>query len=158
MIVHVYLGLGTNLGEREANLHAAAAALSPAVHILRASTIIETEPWGYKEQPRFLNQVLEAETSLSPHQLLAYVKALEARLGRAPSFRYGPRLIDIDILFYGEETIHLNDLIIPHPRLAEREFVLRPLCEIAPDLRHPQTGKSMKELLNALESAKGNTP
>jgi 2-amino-4-hydroxy-6-hydroxymethyldihydropteridine diphosphokinase len=101
---------------------------------------------------------LEVETRLSPHHLLAHLKGIEAQMGRRPSFRYGPRLIDLDILLYGNQAICLDDLVIPHPRLAEREFVLRPLCELAPDLPHPLLGSSMRELLAALESAKGRYP
>jgi 2-amino-4-hydroxy-6-hydroxymethyldihydropteridine diphosphokinase len=142
----VYLGLGSNLGERRAYLLAAAAALPPPVKVLRASSIYETEPWGYRDQPSFLNQVIEAETDLPPLELLAHLKQIEANLGRQPTFRYGPRLIDLDILFYGDQAIDLPGLTIPHPRLAERAFVLAPLAELAPALRHPLTGKTILEL------------
>jgi len=142
----VYLGLGTNLGKRTDNLQAAAAALPPAVKVLRVSSIYETEPWGYIEQPAFLNQVIEAETLLAPLELLAHLKHIEADLGRQPTFRFGPRLIDLDILFYGDWVIDLPELRIPHPHLAERAFVLAPLAELAPTLRHPQTGKTILEL------------
>jgi len=142
----VYLGLGTNLGKRTDNLQAAATALPPAVKVLRVSSIYETEPWGYIEQPAFLNQVIEAETLLAPLELLAHLKHIEADLGRQPTFRFGPRLIDLDILFYGDWVIDLPELRIPHPHLAERAFVLAPLAELAPTLRHPQTGKTILEL------------
>jgi len=142
----IYLGLGTNLGKRTDNLQAAAAALPPAVKVLRVSSIYETEPWGYIEQPAFLNQVIEAETLLAPLELLAHLKHIEADLGRQPTFRFGPRLIDLDILFYGDWVIDLPELRIPHPHLAERAFVLAPLAELAPTLRHPQTGKTILEL------------
>jgi 2-amino-4-hydroxy-6-hydroxymethyldihydropteridine diphosphokinase len=142
----VYLGFGTNLGHRTDNLQNAAAALPPAVRVLRASSIYETEPWGYHGQPAFLNQVIEAETNLQPLDLLAHLKQIEADLGRQPSFRYGPRLIDLDILFYGDQVIDLSGLTIPHPHIAERAFVLAPLAELAPTLRHPLTGKTILEL------------
>ncbi|HZU87294.1 MAG TPA: 2-amino-4-hydroxy-6-hydroxymethyldihydropteridine diphosphokinase [Anaerolineaceae bacterium] len=152
----VYLGLGTNLGEREANLQAAAVALPPEVRVLRASSIYETEPWGFKDQPWFLNQVLEVETELDPRALLAHLKEIETQLGRLPSFRFGPRLIDLDILLYGDQSLQMENLIIPHPRLAEREFVLGPLCELAPDLRHPLLNSTMRELLAALKDNQGD--
>lgn len=151
----VYLGLGSNLGEREKNLQAAARALPSKMRVLRASSIIETEPWGFKDQPWFLNQVLETETNLAPTELLAYLKTLEKSLGRQANFRYGPRLIDIDILLYGSQIIELDSLTIPHPRLAEREFVLRPLCELAPNLHHPLLQRKMCDLLADLQTRQG---
>jgi 2-amino-4-hydroxy-6-hydroxymethyldihydropteridine diphosphokinase len=143
----VYLGLGTNQGDRLANLQAARAALAPSVRLLQASPIYETEPWGFLDQPAFLNQALKTETGLPPVDLLAYLKDLEAQLGRRPNFRYGPRLIDIDILLYDNLVLSLPGLEIPHPRLAQRAFVLAPLADLAPDLCYPGNEHSLQELL-----------
>jgi 2-amino-4-hydroxy-6-hydroxymethyldihydropteridine diphosphokinase len=147
----VYLGLGSNLGERRANLSAAAAGLPPAATVLRASGIYETQPWGYLEQPAFLNQVLKTETNLAPTDLLAALKRLEASLGRQATFRYGPRLIDLDILLYDQLVLDLPDLVIPHPQMAQRAFTLVPLAELAPGLVHPQLGISMAQLKDRID-------
>jgi 2-amino-4-hydroxy-6-hydroxymethyldihydropteridine diphosphokinase len=146
-----YLGLGSNLGDRRANLTAAVTGLPPAARVLRASSIFQTEPWGYLDQPAFLNQVLEVETRLAPVDLLAALKRLEAGLGRQATFRYGPRLIDLDILLYDELVLNQPDLVIPHPQLAQRAFVLVPLAELAPHLLHPLLGVSMAELKDRID-------
>jgi len=148
----VYLSLGSNLGDRKANLKAAAAALAPIVGVLRASRIYQTAPWGYLDQPDFLNQVLECETELAPLELLAHLKRIEKTLGRQPGVRYGPRLIDLDILFYDQLVVDLPELTIPHPRAAERAFVLVPLADLAPGLVHPVLMKTAAELLAALDA------
>jgi 2-amino-4-hydroxy-6-hydroxymethyldihydropteridine diphosphokinase len=147
----VYIALGTNLGDRLANLRDAIDALAPNVTVLRESTIYETPPWGFTDQPAFLNMVVEAETSLHPCALLDYLKEREKSLGRVKNFRYGPRHIDLDILFYGAETYKDERLQIPHPRLHERAFVLVPLNDLAPDLVHPVLGKDVKSLLSVAE-------
>jgi 2-amino-4-hydroxy-6-hydroxymethyldihydropteridine diphosphokinase len=149
----IYLGLGSNLGNRWQNLRGAQAALSPQVQVLRASQVYETLPWGFSDQPPFLNLVLEAQTTLAPLDLLAHVKSIEAHLGRIPTFRFGPRLIDIDILFYSDQVIELPDLSIPHPRLAERAFMLVPLAELAPDLIHPLFSLTIRQLAAQVDSS-----
>lgn len=151
MAAILYLALGTNLGQRAGNLRAALAALTKLVKIKRVSPVYETEPWGYTDQPAFYNQVIEAETSLSPRDLLAAIKGLEDRLGRQPSFRYGPRLIDIDVLFYDNAVVAEDDLAIPHPRMSERAFVLTPLADLAPNLLHPTLHQPVRDLLAAVD-------
>jgi 2-amino-4-hydroxy-6-hydroxymethyldihydropteridine diphosphokinase len=143
--------LGTNLGDRLANLQAAQAALAPQVSILAASPVYETAPWGYRDQPAFLNRVVQAQTGLSPVDLLLHLKHIEVTLGRKPNFRNGPRLIDLDILFYADLVLDTPDLVIPHPRLAERAFVLIPLADLAPGLRHPVFGLTIRELLQSVD-------
>lgn len=144
----IFLGLGTNLGERETNLQEAKDALSPQVKALRESPIYVTPPWGYEDQPDFLNQVIEVRTRLEPPALLRCLKSIELALGREKTFRYGPRLIDLDILFFGQRVIQEENLQIPHPRLHERAFVLVPLNDLAPDFMHPVLGETIRDLLS----------
>ena len=127
----VYIALGSNLGDRRANLRNAIDSLPPEVLCLEESPIYETPPWGFTDQPKFLNQVIKTETNLSPGELILHLKGIETRLGRNPSFRNGPRLIDLDILFFDDQVIQQPDLTIPHPRLHERAFVLIPLADLA---------------------------
>jgi 2-amino-4-hydroxy-6-hydroxymethyldihydropteridine diphosphokinase len=147
----VYLGLGSNLGDREAMLQAAVRALeSLRLHILRLSPVYETEPVDVSGQHWFLNQVAEAETDLFPLQLLHRTAKIEAQLGRRRLAPQGPRTIDIDILLYGNSIVTTPALEIPHPRFRARRFVLAPLADLAPELRDPVTRKTVRELLGEL--------
>ena len=147
-MTRAYVGLGANLGDREATIRRAAALLGVA----RLSPILETEPWGYADQPKFLNAVAEVETDLGPRQLLDRLLEIERQLGRVREGpRYGPRTIDLDLLLYGDEVVEEPGLSVPHPRLAERLFVLEPLAELDPALNVP--GKGMvSDLLARLQS------
>lgn len=142
----VYLALGSNLGDRLANLKQAIDSLTPQMEVRAKSSVYETPPWGYEDQPKFLNQVVKAKTYLDPEPLLKHLKRLEVALGRQASFPNGPRLIDMDILFYDELIMNTPSLVIPHPRLHERGFVLLPLMDISPDLVHPLSRKRVREL------------
>lgn len=147
----IYLGLGSNLGDRREHLRRAIALLEdPDLRVTHASSIYETEPRDMLQQPWFLNQVIEAETTLFPRQLLARAKKIERELGRTRTVAKGPRVIDIDILLYGDSMVHTEELEIPHPRMAERRFVLEPLNELGPELRHPGTKKTIREMLSGV--------
>jgi len=143
----VYLALGSNLDDRLANLKQAVASLSPQMEVKAKSRVYETPPWGYADQPMFLNQVIRANTYLEFEPLLKHIKRLEIALGRKPSFKNGPRLIDLDILFYDDLVMETASLVIPHPHIQERGFVLMPLMDIAPDLVHPVNKKSVREMI-----------
>jgi 2-amino-4-hydroxy-6-hydroxymethyldihydropteridine diphosphokinase len=150
----IYLSLGSNIGDREGNLRQAIERLASLdVRVLHASRIYETEPLDYKNQAWFLNQVVEAETALFPMQLLTRIGRVERELGRVRTVPKGPRTIDIDILFYAAAVVETARLEIPHPRIAERRFVLEPLAELAPDLRHPVTHRSVRQMLESAPPA-----
>jgi 2-amino-4-hydroxy-6-hydroxymethyldihydropteridine diphosphokinase len=151
-MAEVFLLLGTNLGDRLQNLHKALKCIALEVKILQCSSIYETLPWGYTEQPLFLNLVLRGQTDREPQALLEFLKACEQALGRQPGFRYGPRLIDLDILAFEDRVLETPALTLPHPRLHERAFVLVPLCEIAPDWVHPRLQKRALELLKETDA------
>ena len=153
--VTVYLGLGSNMGNRQGNLDKALDLLSQRLPVEQVSSIYDTEPVGNINQPHFLNLACQVYTRLAPKKLLTLVKGIELKLGRAPRTSNAPRPIDIDILFYGDQVIETPDLVIPHPRLTERAFVLVPLAEIAPDLVHPVSGKTARELLQGVTERQG---
>jgi 2-amino-4-hydroxy-6-hydroxymethyldihydropteridine diphosphokinase len=145
-----YLGLGSNIGDREQNLKDALAKLAaPDLRVARLSSVYETEPVGFTAQRWFLNLVVEIETELFPLQLLSRIAKIEQALGRARTVKNGPRTLDVDILLYGRAVVRSAKLEIPHPRMAERRFVLAPLAELAPELRHPVTHRSIRAMLDA---------
>ena len=152
----VYLGLGSNLGDKAANLREALRLLygarSAAIALLTVSSLYRTKPVGYVEQDWFLNAAVHIKTSLSPRELLTQLIEIECELGRVRTRRNGPRTIDLDILLWEDLVVNKDDLVIPHPRLHERLFVLEPLAEIAPDARHPVTGLTIAEYRNELSS------
>jgi 2-amino-4-hydroxy-6-hydroxymethyldihydropteridine diphosphokinase len=147
-----YLALGTNLGDRPANLRAAIDASSAFIVLGQSSNIYETPPWGVEDQPAFLNMAVKCESALEPESLLKRLKQLEVQIGREKSFRWGPRLIDMDILFYDDLILESETLTIPHPRLHERAFVLVPLMDIAPELVHPVFRKTIRELAMGVDT------
>jgi 2-amino-4-hydroxy-6-hydroxymethyldihydropteridine diphosphokinase len=171
----VYIGLGSNLGDKAENLRAALRILSggqpsvsprghtglspsaPAITLLAVSSLYRTDPVGYLDQDWFLNAAVCVETQLSPRELLIRLLAIESDLGRVRTVRNGPRTIDLDILLWGDLVLREDDLVIPHPRLHERLFVLEPLAEIAPGVRHPVLGISIGECRTALSARTGTS-
>jgi len=149
---HVFLGLGSNVGDRESYLEAAIQALNDqeAISIIKQSAVIETEPIGVEDQGKFLNMVVEVVTSLTPMRLLDMCLEIESQNGRVRKYKCEPRTLDIDILFYDDQIIDSNDLTVPHPEVHKRHFVLAPLVEIAPAMVHPSLNLSTKAMLYAL--------
>ncbi|MDI1472334.1 2-amino-4-hydroxy-6-hydroxymethyldihydropteridine diphosphokinase [Thermodesulfovibrio sp. 1176] len=147
----VYLSIGSNIGNREENLKKAIEELKNyGLVISKISSIYNTSPWGFTEQEDFLNMALEVYTTLEPLELLKCIKKIEKNLGRTDTIKYGPRIIDIDIIFYNDLILKSKELIIPHPLMHERYFVLKPLSEIAPDFVHPEIGLTVQKLLEKL--------
>ncbi|HXX81527.1 MAG TPA: 2-amino-4-hydroxy-6-hydroxymethyldihydropteridine diphosphokinase [Thermodesulfovibrionales bacterium] len=147
----VHIGIGSNLGNREEHcLKAVRLCAEKGILVRQRSSMYETEPWGVKDQPGFINMAIEGETGLTPAQLLNVLRMIEDEVGRVETFRWGPRVIDLDILLYDDLVMNTPELRIPHPLMHKREFVLRPLVEIAPDTIHPVLRKTIKELLSDL--------
>jgi 2-amino-4-hydroxy-6-hydroxymethyldihydropteridine diphosphokinase len=147
----VFIGIGSNLGNRETHCsNAINLLIESGISVLKRSAMIETKPWGVTDQPVFLNMVIEIETGLQPLELLTLLKKTERAVGRRDTVRWGPRVIDLDILLYDDSVLKTPDLEIPHPLMTEREFVLRPLAEIAPYIIHPVLRKSIKTLVKEL--------
>ena len=147
-----YIGIGSNIGNREENCRKAIKLLKEnGIAVKKESSMHDTEPWGVKDQPKFINMAIEIETNKKPEDLLGILKNIENQMGRTESVKWGRRVIDLDILLYDDLIVETPHLEIPHPFMHEREFVLKPLCEIAPDKKHPVTGKTIKEMLEGLK-------
>lgn len=144
----IFIALGSNLGDREANIRVAIrlAEKGGRLIVVKVSPLYESEPWGQEDQPRFVNAVMEARSELSPCELLQYLKGIEAEMGRREAERWGPRLIDLDIIFYGSRVVKDERIEVPHPYAKERAFVMVPLSEIAPGFIDPLSGASVSEL------------
>ena len=143
-----YIGLGSNVGDRRANIEGALRRLAdvPGVRILRSSAVLETEPVGKTDQPRFLNAAVEIECALEPEEMLGHLQRIESEMGRIRTERWGPRSIDLDLLLFRRRRVRTEQLTVPHPRLAERRFVLEPLVGLCPDLVVPGTGRTVRQL------------
>ncbi len=147
---HIFLGLGANVGDKKKNIQKAVTLLAEKIENITSAPLYETKPWGYTEQGNFLNTVVYGTTSLSPTDLLRFLKETEQNIGRVWRFRFGPREIDIDILFYDDVILNESALQIPHPRLQGRDFVLKPLMDLDPNFTHPVLKKTIKQLYDEL--------
>ena len=152
-MVKAYIGIGSNLGNKEENIRKAISLIKGKCKILKISSLYETEPIGHKEQDWFLNCAIEIGTKLKPQELLEFLLSIEKNLGRVRTIKNGPRTIDLDILFYGNKTINEDNLIVPHPRLHERLFILEPLKEICPNFVHTVLNKSIDELYSLVDKS-----
>jgi len=149
----VYISIGSNLGDREESCRQAIKLIEKnGIAVRKQSRMYETEPWGIKDQPKFINMAIEVETDKKAEELLRVLKEIEKEIGRTETIKWGPRVIDLDILFYDDLILKTQDLEIPHPLMHERAFVLKPLYEIAPDKKHPVTEKTVKEMLKNLSA------
>jgi 2-amino-4-hydroxy-6-hydroxymethyldihydropteridine diphosphokinase len=149
-----YIGIGSNLGNREKNCYHAIEILEKTgIVVKKRSSLYETEPWGVTDQPRFMNMVVEVETELEPHELLRTLKDVEREVGRGETFQWGPRILDLDILLFNDLFLRNDILQIPHPLMHKRDFVLKPLCEIASDKIHPVLKVRIRDLLEELEKS-----
>ena len=153
--VRVFLGLGSNLGDRMGHLEQGLGILGERMRLVKVSSIYETEPWGFEEQPAFLNCVVEGVAVASPEGVLEILKEAEKRVGREAMFEWGPRVFDADLLFYGKRIVNLPQLTVPHPRIPQRAFVLVPMAEIAPDLVHPLFGMTVEVMAARVEGREG---
>ena len=152
----IYLSLGSNQGDRRENIKKAIELIKANnVNVSKISSLYETEPVGFKDQPYFYNLCLKAETKLDPHTLLTLIKGIETETGRVKTTEKGPRIIDIDILFYSNIILKDKDLVIPHSEIINRKFVLEPLCEIAPELVHPEKNAKIADILKEASFSEG---
>lgn len=150
-----YIGIGSNLGDRVKNCLSAIELMEKEhITVIKRSSIYETEPWGVNNQPLFLNMVIEIETVMNPVELLNILKDIEKKMGRENSYHWGPRIIDLDILLFDNLIVNMDNLIIPHPFLHKRDFVLKPLKEIAPDIIHPLLKRRIDEIFRNLHGIK----
>ena len=154
-VATVYLGLGSNMGNRDEKLDRVLDLLGQRLKLEKISSVYDTDPVGNTDQPRFLNMVCQVYSRLDPTALLALAKGIERKMGRPPGKSNTPRPIDIDILLYDEQVVDTPELVIPHPRMTERAFVLIPLAEVAPDAVHPVSKKTIKELLKDIKEVQG---